>query len=388
MTVAGRELDVAWRRRHPGAAAAEARRIEDRDGAEQLRGQAIEVPRVGARAARGGRVPRGRPGRLRRVRRRAPDRHRARCAAAALGRRAWRSSARAREPLLVPLVGDAVRSIDVGGRGGVDLDSWPIRSMQIDVFTLFPEWFGWFSASATSRNALRLGHDLRLFNYRDTTPLPRGPGRRHSLRRRRRDGDPRRCRGRGAAGGLRPRHRGDAGRAPGGVLAPAGRPLDDALAEELAGLEALTLLCGRYEGIDERVREHLANDAISIGPLRAVRRRAGGDGGRRRGAAQAAGRARPRGQRASRSPSPQALEGAPEYPHYTRPASLPGLGGARRAALRAPRESAVARRWRPRARARRRRAGAAGTVPGSLTSRAPATVRRSPPARTRRPPHR
>ena len=50
------------------------------------------------------------------------------------------------------------------------------------------------------------------------------------------------------------------------VLTPAGRQLDDELADELAGDRRLTLLCGRYEGIDERVREHLANDAISVGP--------------------------------------------------------------------------------------------------------------------------
>src|SRR3989442_187854 len=50
------------------------------------------------------------------------------------------------------------------------------------------------------------------------------------------------------------------------VLAASGRRLDEAVAEELAGIEALTLLCGRYEGIDERVTEHLANDSISIGP--------------------------------------------------------------------------------------------------------------------------
>ena len=49
------------------------------------------------------------------------------------------------------------------------------------------------------------------------------------------------------------------------VLAPSGRRFDDALAAELARRAALALLCGRYEGVDERVREHLADDAISIG---------------------------------------------------------------------------------------------------------------------------
>ena len=48
--------------------------------------------------------------------------------------------------------------------------------MVIDVFTLFPEWFDWFLGQRHVRNALRLGHDVRLFNYRDTTPAGRGPG--------------------------------------------------------------------------------------------------------------------------------------------------------------------------------------------------------------------
>src|SRR3954471_18595247 len=47
-------------------------------------------------------------------------------------------------------------------------------AMIIDVFTLFPEWFGWFLGQRHVRNALRLGHDVRLFNYRDTTPLGAG----------------------------------------------------------------------------------------------------------------------------------------------------------------------------------------------------------------------
>ena len=50
------------------------------------------------------------------------------------------------------------------------------------------------------------------------------------------------------------------------ALAPGGRQFDDALAGELAGEPALTLLCGRYEGFDERVHEQLASDVVSIGP--------------------------------------------------------------------------------------------------------------------------
>ena len=49
------------------------------------------------------------------------------------------------------------------------------------------------------------------------------------------------------------------------ALTPGGRLLDDALAAELAAEPALTLLCGRYEGFDERIVEHFCTDEISIG---------------------------------------------------------------------------------------------------------------------------
>jgi len=49
------------------------------------------------------------------------------------------------------------------------------------------------------------------------------------------------------------------------LLTPQGRLLDQQAVEDLARLPRLVLLCGRYEGVDERVREHLAQDEISIG---------------------------------------------------------------------------------------------------------------------------
>ena len=49
------------------------------------------------------------------------------------------------------------------------------------------------------------------------------------------------------------------------LLDPAGRRFDQRVAHELRGDERLVLLCGRYEGIDERVREHLADDELSVG---------------------------------------------------------------------------------------------------------------------------
>jgi len=51
------------------------------------------------------------------------------------------------------------------------------------------------------------------------------------------------------------------------LLSPQGRKLDHEKARELAGLERVILLCGRYEGVDERVREGLADEEMSIGDL-------------------------------------------------------------------------------------------------------------------------
>ncbi|MET0971970.1 MAG: tRNA (guanosine(37)-N1)-methyltransferase TrmD, partial [Thermoleophilaceae bacterium] len=102
------------------------------------------------------------------------------------------------------------------------------------------------------------------------------------------------------------------------ALAAGGRRFDDALASELAAEPELTLLCGRYEGFDERVHEHLASDVISIGPYvlsggelaamvvcDAVMRKLPGALGHEESAVEES--------------FSEALEGAPEYPHYTRP---------------------------------------------------------------------
>jgi len=49
------------------------------------------------------------------------------------------------------------------------------------------------------------------------------------------------------------------------LLSPAGRVFDQATAAEYAGLEGLCLVCGRYEGVDERVAEHVVDEELSIG---------------------------------------------------------------------------------------------------------------------------
>jgi tRNA (guanine37-N1)-methyltransferase len=195
--------------------------------------------------------------------------------------------------------------------------------VKIDVFTLFPGWFDWFRDQRHVRNALALGHELDAIDLRATTPLsagqvddtPYGGGAGMVIRvdvveaalRARYDAD---------AVELRDTRRVIA-------LSPGGRQFDEKLAAELAELDELTLLCGRYEGFDERVQEHLASDVVSIGPYvlsggelaamvvcDALIRKLPGALGHEESALEESFSA--------------ALEGAPEYPHYTRPADWRG----------------------------------------------------------------
>jgi tRNA (guanine37-N1)-methyltransferase len=189
--------------------------------------------------------------------------------------------------------------------------------VRLDVFTLVPHAFAWLTEQRPVAGVLGGELELRLLNYRDTTPLRAGQV----------DDDPY---GGGAGMVLRvdvvaaaldavyggvPEHRVVA-------LTPQGRTLDQALVEELAREERLTLLSSRFEGFDERIVEHLATDAVSIGPyvlsggelpamvvLDAVARRLPG--------ALAAGS----GEHESFSDE---LEGGIEYPHYTRPEEFRG----------------------------------------------------------------
>jgi tRNA (guanine37-N1)-methyltransferase len=191
--------------------------------------------------------------------------------------------------------------------------------LKIDVFTLFPEWFDWFFAQRHVRNAIDAGNELRRFNYRDTTPLGGGQV----------DDTPY---GGGAGMVLRVDVVDAAlsaayadGREPSRilVLSPSGRQLYDELAGKLAGEPHVALLSARYEGIDERVREHLATDAVSIGPYvlsggelaamvvaDAIIRKLPGALGHADSAVEES--------------FSEALGGAPEYPHFTRPASYRG----------------------------------------------------------------
>jgi tRNA (guanine37-N1)-methyltransferase len=190
--------------------------------------------------------------------------------------------------------------------------------MRLDIITLFPEMFrGPFDASIVARAVEAKVVQIELHNLRDW-----GEGKHHQV-----DDYPY---GGGAGMVLQPGPIFQAVEAvrplskePGRVvlLTPQGRVLTQSIVEELAAVPRLILLCGHYEGVDERVREHLVDDEISIGDyvlsggelaamvlVDAIVRRLPGALG-----------------------SEQSLdeeshaEGLLEYPHYTRPSEFRGL---------------------------------------------------------------
>jgi tRNA (guanine37-N1)-methyltransferase len=195
--------------------------------------------------------------------------------------------------------------------------------MQIDVVTLFPEWFDWFQGQRHVGNAVARGSELRFLNPRDHTPLsggqvdhtPFGGGAGMVLRVDVMDAALRAFYGADPLD-LRNQRRVIA-------LTPGGRMLDEAYVSELAAEPALTLLCGRYEGFDERIVQHFASDTLSVGRyvlsggelaamivMDAVLRKLPGSLGHADSALEESFSA--------------ALEGQPEYPHYTRPAEYRG----------------------------------------------------------------
>ena len=117
------------------------------------------------------------------------------------------------------------------------------------------------------------------------------------------------------------------------LLGPGGRRLDQARAAELAAGDGFSLLCGRYEGVDERVREHLVDGELSIGDYVL----AGGEVAAMV-VLEAVGRLVPGVMGNEASAVEESFgDGLLEYPQYTRPADVPGVGRARGAPLRRPR---------------------------------------------------
>jgi tRNA (guanine37-N1)-methyltransferase len=137
--------------------------------------------------------------------------------------------------------------------------------MQFEVFTLLPEIFPPYLESSILQRARQRGLiDVRVHNIRDYTH-----DRHHTT-----DDTPY-----GGGGGMvmKPEPVFEAiesalglgpaqpVRLPVILLTPQGRVFTQRVAEELARDERIALLCGRYEGVDERIREHLVTDEISVG---------------------------------------------------------------------------------------------------------------------------
>ncbi|MGH8997301.1 MAG: tRNA (guanosine(37)-N1)-methyltransferase TrmD, partial [Acidimicrobiales bacterium] len=185
--------------------------------------------------------------------------------------------------------------------------------MRIDVFTIFPDLVRGYCAGALMGKALASAvfelrvHDLRMATadpHRSVDDAPFGggpgmvlaPGPIFSAVE--------------SAGPPRPLY----------LLGPAGRVLDQPLVRELASTEGFSLLCGRYEGVDQRVSDHLADGELSIGDyllaggelaalvvIEAVARLVPGVMGNADSAA-----------------DESFADGLVEYPHYTRPATFRG----------------------------------------------------------------
>ncbi|GHD69571.1 tRNA (guanosine(37)-N1)-methyltransferase TrmD [Jeongeupia chitinilytica] len=136
---------------------------------------------------------------------------------------------------------------------------------QIDVVTLFPEMFDAITRSGVTRRAVELGvfalqtwnpRDFTSDNYRrvDDRPFGGGPGMVMQ---------PEPLELAIEAAKVRQHERGVASRVV--YLSPQGQRLSHAKAVELAGLDGLVLLCGRYEGVDERLIQRQVDEEISIG---------------------------------------------------------------------------------------------------------------------------
>lgn len=213
------------------------------------------------------------------------------------------------------------------------------------VITLFPDAFPGMLGQSLTGKALDAGLwrletiDLRRFGegrHRNVDDTPAGGGAGMVLR-----ADV-------LAGAIRHAQRGlpeDRGRWPLVCLSPRGRPFDQQAARRFAAADGITLICGRFEGIDERVLEHFAVEEISLGDFvmtggeiaaeavidSAVRLRAGVLGN------------------AASTEEESFAEGLLEHPQYTRPAVWEGreipevlLSGNHRAIARWRREQAEA----------------------------------------------
>jgi tRNA (guanine37-N1)-methyltransferase len=187
--------------------------------------------------------------------------------------------------------------------------------LKIDVLTLFPEMFtGPIDVSIVQRARKNGLLELRVHNLRDYThdnyktvddrPFGGGPGM-----------------------VLKPEPIFEAVEALAGektrvvLMSPAGRTFDQSVARELSGQEALLLICGAYEGVDERVLEALVDDELSIGDYVLTNGSVAA-----MVVIDAVTRLLPGALGDDQSPVDESFsQGLLEYPHYTRPAEFRGM---------------------------------------------------------------
>jgi tRNA (guanine37-N1)-methyltransferase len=185
--------------------------------------------------------------------------------------------------------------------------------MRVDVFTIFPEYF----ESPLRVSLLGRAHDAGLLDVRLHDPRDFGAGNHRAV-----DDAPF---GGGAGMVMAPEplfasfESTDAPR-PLLLLSAAGRRFDQAVARELADADGFSLLCGRYEGVDQRVADHLCDGELSVGDYVL----AGGEAGALV-VIDAVARLVPGVMGNAASGDDESFrEGRLEYPQYTRPADFRG----------------------------------------------------------------
>jgi len=186
--------------------------------------------------------------------------------------------------------------------------------MRIDVFTLFPEMISGFASQSLLGKASERGlldirtHDLRAGAtdvHRTVDDAPFGGGAGMVLK-----PEPVFAAVEAIPDAPRPLL----------LLGPGGRRLDQAMARELAAGDGFSLLCGRYEDVDQRIREHLCDGEVSIGDYVL----AGGEVGALV-MLEAVGRLVPGVMGNDTSGTEESFsDGLLEYPQYTRPAEFRG----------------------------------------------------------------
>jgi tRNA (guanine37-N1)-methyltransferase len=214
--------------------------------------------------------------------------------------------------------------------------------MKIDILTIFPDFFRGPLDYGITRRARELGlvnirvHDLRSFTqdkHRSVDDRPFGGGEGMVLK-------PEPIFESVEALGLRSRceRRSGAARQSVVLLSAQGRKLEQAVAEQLSELERMVLICGRYEGVDERVSESLADRELSIGDyvlsggelgaavvIEAVTRLLPGAVGNEASTRQESFTTTTMPQTPDEPLSTCASGGLLDYPHYTRPADFRGM---------------------------------------------------------------